>query len=189
MSRIRRSRWARSTRPRKRSGWPQRPAPSTRKTRKAAAGGKSSRPPAPVHISNIDLVGRLAREGKIVVTCGGGGIPVIWENGGYRGVEAVIDKDLASALCACQIRADALYILTDVPKVYVNFRKPGEKALDVMTVAQAEKYLAEGQFAEGSMAPKVRAGIHFVRKEGTECIITEAGQLHDPSCGTRIILK
>ena len=145
--------------------------------------------PKPVHISNIDLVGRLAREGKIVVTCGGGGIPVIWENGGYKGVEAVIDKDLASALCACQIRADALYILTDVPKVYINFRKPGEKALDVMTVAQAEKYLAEGQFAEGSMAPKVRAGIHFVRKEGKECIITEAGQLRDPSCGTRIILK
>ena len=145
--------------------------------------------PAPLHISNIDLVGRLAREGKIVVTCGGGGIPVVWDAGLYRGVEAVIDKDLASALCACQIRADALYILTDVPKVYVNFRKPGEKALDEMTVAQAEKYLAEGQFAEGSMAPKVRAGIHFVRKGGKECIITEAGQLGNPACGTRIILK
>ena len=145
--------------------------------------------PAPMHISNIDIVGRLAREGKIVVTCGGGGIPVIWEKGGYRGVEAVIDKDLASALCAWQIGAESLYILTDVPKVYVDFRKPGEKALDTLTVAEAERYLAEGQFAEGSMAPKIRAGIHFVRKGGSECIITEAGQLGKPACGTRITLK
>ena len=145
--------------------------------------------PAPMHISNVDIVRRLAREGKIVVTCGGGGIPVIWEAGGYRGVEAVIDKDLASALCACQIGADALYILTDVPKVYINFRKPDEKALDVLTIAEAEKYLAQGQFAEGSMAPKVRAAIHFVRKTGGECVITEASQLRNPTCGTRIILK
>jgi len=145
--------------------------------------------PAPMHISNVDIVGRLAREGKIVVTCGGGGIPVIWEKGGYRGVEAVIDKDLASALCACQIGAEALFILTDVPKVYVNFGKPDEKALDTLTVAEAEKLLAEGQFAEGSMAPKIRAGIHFVRKGGNECVITEAGQLSNPACGTRIILK
>ncbi len=145
--------------------------------------------PAPVRISNVDLVGRLAREGNIVVTCGGGGIPVVRDAGGYKGVEAVIDKDLASALCACQIGADAFYILTDVPKVYINFRKPEEKALDVLTVADAEKYLAEGQFAEGSMAPKVRAGIYFVRHGGGECIITEAGQLGNPACGTRIILK
>ena len=145
--------------------------------------------PAPMHISNVDIVRRLAREGKIVVTCGGGGIPVIWDHGGYRGVEAVIDKDLASALCACQIGAEALYILTDVPKVYINFRKPDEKALDVLTVAEAEKYLEEGQFAEGSMAPKVRAAIYFVRKGGRECVITEAGQLSNPACGTRITLK
>ena len=145
--------------------------------------------PAPMHISNVDIVRRLAREGKIVVTCGGGGIPVIWDHGGYRGVEAVIDKDLASALCACQIGAEALYILTDVPKVYINFRKPDEQALDVLTVAEAEKYLEEGQFAEGSMAPKVRAAIYFVRKGGRECVITEAGQLSNPACGTRITLK
>ena len=145
--------------------------------------------PPPMHISNVDIVRRLAREGKIVVTCGGGGIPVIWEDGGYRGVEAVIDKDLASALCAHQIGADALYILTDVPKVFLHFRKPDEKALDVMTVDEAEAYLAQGHFAEGSMAPKVRAGVFFVRKGGRECVITEAGQLGKPDCGTRIILK
>ena len=139
--------------------------------------------PVPVGIENVELVGRLAREGYIVITVGGGGIPVV----DGKGVEAVIDKDLASALCAVKTGADALYILTDVPKVYVNFRRPGEKALDTLTVADAQRYLAEGQFAEGSMAPKVRAGIYFVENGGKECIITEAGELGNPACGTRII--
>lgn len=139
--------------------------------------------PVPVGIANVDLVGRLAREGRIVVTVGGGGIPVV----DGRGVEAVIDKDLASALCAVKTGAEALFILTDVPKVYINFRRPGEQALDVLTVADARHYLAEGQFAEGSMAPKVRAGIFFVENGGKECIITEAGELGNASCGTRII--
>ena len=139
--------------------------------------------PVPVGIRNVELVGRLAREGYIVVTVGGGGIPVV--NG--QGVEAVIDKDLASALCANQIGADEFYILTDVPKVYINFRKENELALDTLTVAQAQQYLAEGQFAEGSMAPKVRAAILFVQNGGKECIITEAGELGNPSCGTRIV--
>ena len=143
--------------------------------------------PVPVDICNVDLVGRLAREGKIVVTVGGGGIPVVREDGVLKGVEAVIDKDLASALCAVKTGAEELYILTDVPKVYINFRKPGEKALDTLTVADARKYLEEGQFAEGSMAPKVRAGIFFIENGGQQCIITEAGELQNPSCGTRII--
>ena len=85
------------------------------------------------------------------------------------------------------MKADEFYILTDVPKVYINFRKPDEKALDTITVAEAKRYLAEGQFAEGSMAPKVRAGIWFVENGGAQCIITEAGRLDDPGCGTRII--
>ena len=143
--------------------------------------------PVPVGISNIDVVERLAREGRIVVTVGGGGIPVVREPGGLRGVEAVIDKDLASSLAAEMMHADEFYILTDVPKVYINFRKPEELALDVVTVAQAREYLAQGMFAEGSMAPKVRAGIRFVQNCGGQCVITEAGQLGNPSCGTRII--
>ena len=143
--------------------------------------------PVPVDIANVDLVGRLAREGYIVVTVGGGGIPVVRENGALKGVEAVIDKDLASALCAVKTGADEFYILTDVPKVYVNFRKADERALDVITVAEAKKLLADGQFAEGSMAPKVRAGILFIENGGRQCIITEAGELGNPSCGTRII--
>ena len=143
--------------------------------------------PVPVAICNVDLVGRLAREGSIVVTVGGGGIPVVSDGGALKGVEAVIDKDLASALCAVKTGAQEFYILTDVPKVYIHFRKPGEKALDVMTVAQAKQLLADGQFAEGSMAPKVRAGIFFIENGGKSCIITEAGELGNPSCGTRII--
>ena len=143
--------------------------------------------PTPVNIDHIELVGRLAREGYIVITVGGGGIPVLKDAEGHRGVEAVIDKDLASALCACWIDAECFYILTDVPKVYINFRKPTQRALDTMTVAEAQKLLQEGHFHEGSMAPKVRAGICFVANGGRECIITEAGQLGNPACGTRII--
>ena len=143
--------------------------------------------PRPVAIHNIDLVERLAREGYIVITAGGGGIPVVRDENGLHGVEAVIDKDLASALAAMTMKADEFYILTDVPKVYIHFHQPDEQAIDTMTVAQARQYLDEGQFAEGSMAPKVRAGILFVENGGRECIITEAGQLDNPACGTRII--
>lgn len=143
--------------------------------------------PKPTRINNIKIVKQLATAGNVVVTVGGGGIPVVEENDHVQGVEAVIDKDLASALCAVQIGADEFYILTDVPKVYINFRKENEKALDVITVAQAKQYLEEGQFAEGSMAPKVRAAIMFIENGGNSCIITEAGQLDNPNCGTRIV--
>lgn len=144
--------------------------------------------PKPLRISNIDLVGRLAREGAVVITVGGGGIPVVSEEYGHKGVEAVIDKDLASALAAVEIGADEFYILTDVPKVCINYRTPSERALDCLTVAEAERYLGEGMFAEGSMAPKIRAAIRFVSAGGGTCIITEAGQLGNPACGTRITL-
>lgn len=143
--------------------------------------------PKPLAVKNIEIVEKLANEGHIVVTVGGGGIPVVEDGNEIRGVEAVIDKDLASAITAVQIRADEFYILTDVPKVYINFRKPNEKALDTITVEEAKKYLAEGHFTEGSMGPKVRAAIYFVENGGKECIITEAGELGNPACGTRIV--
>lgn len=143
--------------------------------------------PKPLSIANIDIVKQLAAAGNVVVTVGGGGIPVIVKEGMTYGVEAVIDKDLASALVAVEIGADEFYILTDVPKVYINFKKPNEKALDTITVAQAKQFLQEGHFTEGSMAPKVRAAIYFVENGGNECIITEAGPLNNPACGTRII--
>ena len=143
--------------------------------------------PKPLKVANINIVKELATAGHIVITVGGGGIPVIVKDGFTRGIEAVIDKDLASALTAVEIGADEFYILTDVPKVYLNFKKPNEKALDTITIAEAKQYLEEGQFTEGSMAPKVRAAIYFVENGGKECIITEAGQLNNPSCGTRIV--
>lgn len=143
--------------------------------------------PKPVAISNIEMVEKLAKEGHIVITVGGGGIPFTTKDGHAVGVEAVIDKDLASALAAVQIGADEFYILTDVPKIFINFRKPAEKALDIITVAEAKQYLTEGHFAEGSMAPKVRAAIYFIEHGGKECVITEAGQLGNTSCGTRIV--
>ena len=144
--------------------------------------------PKPLSVLNVDIVKDLAANGNIVITVGGGGIPVIIDDKKQIiGVEAVIDKDLASALTAVEIGVDEFYILTDVPKIYINFRKPDEKALDVITVEEAEKYLAEGHFAEGSMAPKVRAAVYFVKNGGKECIITEAGQLNNSSCGTRIV--
>jgi carbamate kinase len=144
--------------------------------------------PQPHSIVNVDIVKTLSDAGNIVITVGGGGIPVIIdENNQIKGVEAVIDKDLASALTAVETGAEEFYILTDVPKVYINFRKENEKALDVITVEEAERYLAEGHFAEGSMAPKVRAALYFVKHGGKECIITEAGQLNNSACGTRIV--
>ena len=143
--------------------------------------------PKPIGIQNIDIVERLANEGNIVITVGGGGIPVIEKKGCLCGVEAVIDKDLASAMTAIKIHADEFYILTDVPKVFINFRKENEQALNTITVAEAKKHLADGQFTEGSMAPKVRAAILFVEATGHQAIITEATSLTDPECGTRIV--
>ncbi len=143
--------------------------------------------PKPIAIENIAIVKHLAEEGNIVVTVGGGGIPVVGKNGCLCGVEAVIDKDLASALTAINIGADEFYILTDVPQVYINFRKENEQALGKITVAEAKKYLAEGHFTEGSMAPKMRAAIRFVEATGRQAVITDAKCLADPNCGTRII--
>jgi carbamate kinase len=143
--------------------------------------------PAPLRINNIELIEQLAREGNIVIAVGGGGIPVVRDGDGFRGVEAVIDKDLACALAAVRMKADVFYILTDVPHVCLNFHTPEERALDTLTVADARRYLAEGMFAEGSMAPKIRAGIFFAENSGRSCVITEAGRLDDPACGTRLI--
>lgn len=144
--------------------------------------------PAPVHINNVKSIEQLARSGAIVITVGGGGIPVFWvEEKKIQGIDAVIDKDLASALLAVEIEADEFFILTDVPNVCLNFNTPQEKKLEVITVDEAKAYLEEGHFTEGSMAPKVRAAIYFVEHGGKETIITEASQLSNPEAGTRIV--
>jgi carbamate kinase len=104
-------------------------------------------------------------------------------------VEAVIDKDLASSLLAKEIGAEAFYILTDVPNVYLNFHKPNQQKLERINVRQAEEYLDSGEFADGSMGPKILAAIQFVKNGGKETIITESTQLGNPDCGTRIVAE
>ncbi len=146
--------------------------------------------PKPNRIGNRRSIERLAREGTIIVTVGGGGIPVFYvEPNKLQGIDAVIDKDLACALLATQINADEFYILTDVPNVCLNFNTPDEVKLERITINEAKRYLEEGQFTEGSMAPKIRAAIHYVENGGKECIITEASRLNDPNAGTRIVLN
>jgi carbamate kinase len=144
--------------------------------------------PKPIHIDNKEIVEELARKGSIIITVGGGGIPVFEKDGNtVQGIDAVIDKDFASSKLASEIGADEFYILTDIAKVCIHFNTPQQKELDVVTVEEAERYLAEGHFAEGSMAPKMRAAIQFIKNGGKRCIITEASQLHTPGAGTQII--
>jgi carbamate kinase len=146
--------------------------------------------PSPNRIANRKSIAKLAREGNIVIAVGGGGIPVFYvEPHKLEGIDAVIDKDLASSLLANQIGADEFYIITDVPKVCINFNKPNEVKLDRLTIQDAERYLAEGQFGEGSMGPKVKACIQFVKNGGKEAIITIADQLHNKEAGTIIVLN
>ncbi len=144
--------------------------------------------PRPVSINNKKTIENIARSGQIVITVGGGGIPVFKvEEKKLQGIDAVIDKDLASSMLATQIKADEFYILTDVPKVCINFNKPNQKDLDVITVSEAEQYLEEGHFAPGSMAPKVKAALEFVKNGGEKCIITTAAELDNEGSGTQII--
>jgi len=144
--------------------------------------------PKPLEIVNKEIIKDLASKGNIVIASGGGGVPVYRdENNLLQGIEAVIDKDLASAKLAKEIGAEAFYILTDVPKVYLNFNKPDQKVLDKITVADAEKYYEQGEFASGSMGPKISAAISFVKDGGKETVITESTQLSNPDCGTRIV--
>ncbi|MEA2106614.1 MAG: carbamate kinase [Bacteroidota bacterium] len=146
--------------------------------------------PKPISIMNENVVEALARQGNIVIAAGGGGVPVYFdENGDVRPSEAVIDKDLASSLLAARIKADEFYILTDVPYVYINYKKPNEKKLEFLSKADADKYMAEGQFAKGSMAPKIGACLQFIEKGGKKSVITEATKLEDRSFGTKITME
>jgi len=133
--------------------------------------------PQPKRIVNKEIVEALARKGNIVIAAGGGGIPVVGNNGSLHGVDAVIDKDLASALLANQIGADAFFILTDVAKVSINFQKPNAKELDKLSVRQATKYLKAGEFGSGSMGPKIQAAISFIKNGGKEAVITGRGKI------------
>lgn len=130
--------------------------------------------PIPQKVVELGAVKKLVEAGMIVVTVGGGGIPVIEVSpGSYKGVAAVIDKDFASSLLASLINADLLLISTAVEKVALNFGKPDQKWLDRITLSEAKKYLAEGtHFAKGSMAPKIQAIIRFLEAGGKQALIT-----------------
>jgi carbamate kinase len=146
--------------------------------------------PRPVGIMNEDVIEKLAREGNIVIASGGGGVPVyIDEKGDVRPVEAVIDKDLASSLLAARIKADEFYILTDVPFVYINYKKPNQEIKEFLDHADTLRYLNEGMFSKGSMAPKIIACLQFIEKGGLKSVITEATKLEDRSYGTKITMK
>lgn len=136
--------------------------------------------PIPQKIVEIDSVRKLW-DTTVVVACGGGGIPVIEKaDGQLEGVAAVIDKDFAAELLAEDVDADCLMILTEVEKVAINFNKPDQKNLDKMTLAEAEQYIKEGQFAPGSMLPKVQAAMKFVQKNPSKkAIITSLDKAVD----------
>jgi carbamate kinase len=136
--------------------------------------------PEPVSIVEIDTVEKLVSEGTIVITVGGGGIPVIAKDGYYEGVAAVIDKDRASARLAQDLKADMLVILTAVDKVSLNFNKPEQVDLDKMSVAEAKSYIAQGHFAKGSMLPKVESCIKYVESAGnSKALITSLEKAKD----------
>lgn len=119
--------------------------------------------PVPRRIMEIDHIRRAVEAGDFVVACGGGGIPIVHDpDYGYHGVRAVIDKDLASSLLARELKADAMLILTDVERVCINFGKPDEKSVERMTVEQAKRWLAEGQFPAGSMGPKMTGAVEYL---------------------------
>jgi len=146
--------------------------------------------PDPIGPIEIEAVKRLVEEGFVVIASGGGGIPVIKEDGALKGVEAVIDKDLAGERLATALGASTFLILTDVEKVYLNYGRPDQKPIDVMTVSEARKYLEEGHFKPGSMGPKVLASIRFIENGGKVAIIGHLKKAYEAlkgESGTRII--
>jgi carbamate kinase len=146
--------------------------------------------PVPRDIMNYSIIRDLARKGNIVIAAGGGGVPVyIDDKNDVRPAEAVIDKDLASSLLASLIGADEFYILTDVPYIYINYKKPNQEIREFLNYADAMKYLEEGQFSKGSMEPKIKACLNFIRQGGKLSVITEAFKLADTKYGSKITME
>jgi len=146
--------------------------------------------PKPEAIVEAEVIRALVKDGFVVVACGGGGIPVIEdESGNLVGVEAVIDKDLASSLLARSLEADALVLSTGVEKVALDYGKPGQRWLDRLTLTEARAHYEAGQFDKGSMGPKIRGVIEYLEGDGAEGVITDAPHLAEAlagRAGTRI---
>lgn len=145
--------------------------------------------PLPKQILQKETIESLLKAEHAVICTGGGGIPVIEEAGRWQGIDAVIDKDFASAVLADDLDADLLMILTDVAQVAIHYREPNEKWLEEVSVLEMESYLKQGHFAKGSMEPKVKACLHFVGREGRSAVITDLRQAKlaiEGKTGTRI---
>jgi carbamate kinase len=147
--------------------------------------------PIPVEIVELDAIKTLVEKDFIVICVGGGGIPVIREeNGDLKGVYAVIDKDRGTSLLATGLGADLFVISTEVPQVAINFNKPDQQWLSHMTAAEAKKHMADGQFAPGSMLPKIEAVLNFIDQGGPEAMITNPehlGKAIRGESGTKIV--
>ena len=147
--------------------------------------------PRPVEVVEKPEVECLLRAGAVVVACGGGGIPVVRRSGTLAGVAAVIDKDLASSLLATEVGAGILVVSTSVERVFLNYRQPNQTALDMVTLADAEKYARDGQFPAGSMGPKIDAALRFLKAGGERVVITDPAHLSAAvagKAGTRIVV-
>src|SRR5512135_156663 len=147
--------------------------------------------PRPIDVVNNGIIRELVEAGRIVIAAGGGGIPVILNgNGLFEGVEAVIDKDYAASLLAREVKVDLFIILTGIERVSIDFGKPEQREVPVLTVDEARGYLAEGQFPPGSMGPKIRAAIEYIEAGGREVLITKDSHLKAAlinRSGTRIV--
>jgi carbamate kinase len=148
--------------------------------------------PQPGAIVELDAVSALVEQGMIVIAAGGGGVPVVADGAAYRGVDAVIDKDIAAQCLATELGAEALVLVTDVQRVMLDFGTDRARSIGTMTVDEAQVHAADGQFPEGSMGPKVRAAIRFLRAGGTTAVITDAALAERtlaaaPDGGTRIV--
>lgn len=146
--------------------------------------------PKPLDILEKKVIKDLIENDVIVIAVGGGGIPVVNDNGKFKGVAAVIDKDFASSLLATEIKADYFIISTGVEKVAINFNKPDMKLINKMNIKECEQYISEGHFAKGSMLPKIEASMKFLENGGKNVIITSPEKIFDAvngKTGTHII--
>ena len=135
--------------------------------------------PEPIDVLEVEFVKEAYSRGDVVIACGGGGIPVMFSGGRYRGVEAVVDKDKASAVLAARCNVEVLLILTDVEQVYLDYKEPGQEGIDYMSVEEAMDYLRAGEFSEGSMRPKIEAAIEFLGMGGERVVITSLEKVRD----------
>ena len=146
--------------------------------------------PEPIEIVELEVIRDLVNDGVLVIACGGGGIPVVRAEHGIKGVEAVIDKDRASALLALELGVDLFAISTDVDRVYLDYKKPTQRALEFVTASELQAYYDARHFPPGNMGPKVESVLRFLRGGGHEAIITCFEQLHEAvvaNAGTHVV--